>query len=220
VAAGRLLDLAKTGWLSQQPPEFQARMAMIGRWSTIRRGTMHYSVGDESIAIYGLGEGLLDIAIPVNSEREVVVHRATAGFWIGDSGVLADSARTMSVSVPVDSRVFVLPTAAILRDLETCPADWACFCKLSHMNASMCLKVLAEIISLPARVRFARTLLRLTSPSGAVHATQEELGRMVGMSRAAFRRACATLIELGILEVEYGGIRVRDRTALEIEANK
>lgn len=32
------------------------------------------------------------------------------------------------------------------------------------------------------------------------------------------RRSFAALIEQGIVDVEYGGIRIRDRTALEREA--
>lgn len=216
----RLLNLSKIGWLSQQTLEFQLRIATIGHWSTIRRGAMLYSIGDESTAIYGLSEGLLDIAIPITNDQEVVIHRATAGFWVGDSGVLAKSRRTISVSAVTDSKVFVLPAVAVLRDLEANPIDWAYFCQLSHMNTSMVLTALAEVISLPSRVRFARTLLRLLSPEGVVHATQEELGRMVGMSRAAFRRTCSLMIELGVIKVEYGSIRVQDRAALEMEADR
>ena len=43
---------------------------------------------------------------------------------------------------------------------------------------------------------------------------------MVGMSRAAFRRAFAALIQQGIVDVEYGRILIRDQTALEAEAKK
>lgn len=217
-AADRLLNLAKVGWLSQMPAEFQARIAAMGHWATLRRGAILYSIGDESTAIYGLNDGMLDVAMTINSVQEVVVHRATVGFWIGDSGVLSNSPRAISVSCSADSKVFVLPAAAVRRNLEANPADWAYFCHLSHLNASLAMRVLAEVVALPSRVRFARTLLRLIAPDDVIHATQEELGRMVGMSRAAFRRNCATLITRGIIEVEYGSIRVRNRTALELEA--
>jgi DNA-binding GntR family transcriptional regulator len=45
--------------------------------------------------------------------------------------------------------------------------------------------------------------------------TQEELGRMAGMSRAAFRRAFTALIEAGAVRTEYGGVQIADRAALE-----
>ena len=89
--AAVLRNLAADGWMSEQPAAFQGRMAKIGRWMSIRRGQVIYAAGDEADAIYGLGEGLLDVSIPVDSQRDVVIHRATAGFWIGDSALLAGS---------------------------------------------------------------------------------------------------------------------------------
>jgi CRP-like cAMP-binding protein len=216
---GSLQALAGTGWLSEQPVEFQFRLAKLGRWISVRRGAVIYAVGDEADAIFGLGEGLLDVAIPVSNDQEVVVHRAAPGFWVGDSALLAGMRRTISLSAATDCKVFKLPAAAVRRSLDENPGDWACFYRLSHVNTTLSLRALAEVISLPPRARFARALLRMTSSGGEVRVTQEELGRMVGMSRAAFRRSCATLIERGIVDIEYGGIRIKNRQALEQEAS-
>lgn len=216
--AGSLRNLASVGWLGEQPSAFQTRMARIGRWMSVRRGQVIYATGDEADAIYGLSEGLLDVAIPVDVEHEVVIHRATAGFWIGDSALLAGSIRTLTLSAASEAQLFKLPAGSVHRNLEEHPEDWICFYRLSHLNANKGLQALAEVISLPPRARFARVLLRLTSPAGTVHITQEELGRMVGMSRAAFRRSFAALIRQGIVDVEYGCIRIRNLPALESES--
>jgi CRP-like cAMP-binding protein len=216
--AAVLRRLTTAGWLSEQPLAFQVRMARLGRWMSMKRGQVIYAVGDEADAIFGLGEGLLDVSIPVDSQREVVIHRATAGFWIGDSALLAGALRTLTLSAASDGQLFKLPAASVRRNLEEHPDDWVCFYRLSHLNANRGLRALAEVISLPPRARFARALLRLTSSTGEVHVTQEELGRMVGMSRAAFRRSFSALIAQGTVEVEYGRIRIRNLTALESEA--
>ncbi|WP_413875143.1 Crp/Fnr family transcriptional regulator [Albidovulum sp.] len=213
-----LANLTDVGWMSEQPVEFQDRMARLGRWISVSRGSMIYAVGDEADAIFGLGEGMLDVAIPISEDQEVIAHRALPGFWIGDSALLAKSLRTVSVYAAADSRLFKLPAAAVHRSLQEFPEDWMCFYRLSHSNVSLGLRALAEVISLPPRARFARALLRLTSTDGMVRLTQEELGRMVGMSRAAFRRAFSALIKQGIVEVEYGGICIKNRLALEQEA--
>lgn len=215
-----LRNLATAGWLAEQPFGFQQRMARAGRWMNMRRGQVLYAVGDEADAIYGLSEGLLDVSIPVDHQHDVVLHRATSGFWIGDSALLAGSVRTVTISAASDGQLFKLPAASIHRNLEKHPEDWICFYRLSHLNANRGLNALAEVISLPPRARFARALLRLASASGSVHVTQEELGRMVGMSRATFRRSFAALIERGIVVAEYGRIQIRDLTALESEAAK
>lgn len=212
--------LATVGWLSEQPQEFQARVAAAGRWTTFRRRQVLYADGDEATAIFGLGEGLLDISLPISPEEEVVVYRASPGFWIGDSAVLAGSTRTVSLTAVVESRVFRLSGTAARRMLADHPADWLCFAQLAHRNVTLALQVLSEVLALPPRARFARMLLRMVSPEGMVHITQAELGRMVGMSRAAFRRALGDLIAGGGVAVDYGGLRIVDRKALEAAAEK
>ena len=207
--------LATVGWLSEQPLDFQARVAAAGRWTTFARGQVVYSEGDTATAIYGLGEGLLDISIAISAEEQVVVYRAPRGFWIGHSAVLAGSTRTVSLTAAVESRVFRLSAVAVRRLLAERPADWIRFALLSHRNLALALQGLAEVLALPPRVRFARMLLRMASADGAVRVTQTELSRMAGMSRAAFRRALGDLIATGAIAVAYGDLRIVDRPALE-----
>lgn len=213
-----LRRLAKVGWLSEQPGPFQDRVAAVGRWTTFARGQMLYAEGDEATAIFGLGDGLLDVSIPISDEEEVVIYRAPPGFWIGDSAVMAGTTRSISLTAAMDSRVFRVPAAAVHRLIAENPGDWVHLAKLAHQNGTLALTVLAETLSLPPRARFARMLLRLATADGAVHATQAELGLMAGMSRAAFRRAFGDVISSGAVVVDYGGIRIVDRPAIEATA--
>jgi len=63
-------------------------------------------------------------------------------------------------------------------------------------------------------------VLRIADSEGNVRATQEDLGRLAGMSRAAFRRAFADLIAGGVVEMEYAGLRILDPAALQAEADR
>jgi len=210
--------LATRGWLSDQPSEFREAIARAGRWSNLPKGARLYSMGEEPTAMYGLGEGLLDVAIPISEDEEVTVHRAPPGFWIGDGALLSSLTREVSVEAAMDCRVFRVPIAAIQRMLAAHPGYWMYFHRLSSRNVTLAVRVLGEMIALPPRARFARLLLRIASPDGTVRVTQEELGRMAGMSRVAFRRTFGSLIEAGVVETRYGGIQIRDLAALEQEA--
>ena len=218
--AGLLGTLPAEGWLAQQPVAFQTRMGEAGRWTTLPRGGLLYTVGDVPNAIYGLGEGLLDISIPTGGDEEVMIYRAGPGFWIGESALLAETTRVITVSAAVECRVFRIPISAVRRALTEHPEDWICFFRLNHANGTLAVSILAEVLSLPPRARFARMLIRQSAPDGSVRATQEDLGRMAGMSRAAFRRALSALIEAGALRTEYGGVRIVDRAALERATEK
>jgi CRP-like cAMP-binding protein len=165
--------------------------------------------------MYGLGEGQLDLAVPISDEEEVVVYRAGPGFWIGDGALLSAVNRRISVTAAGDCRVFRVGIGAIRRSLADTPGDWMYFHRLSTMNATLCIQVLAEVLGLPPRARFARMLLRMAASDGTVRATQQELGQMAGMSRAAFRRAFSGLIAAGIVETQYGGLLILDRARLE-----
>jgi CRP-like cAMP-binding protein len=210
--------LSKTGWLAEQPADFRERMAALGRWRTYAAGESLYDHGDEANAVFGLEDGLLDIAIPISDDEMVNLHRAHPGFWIGDSALLSGSTRTISVTAHADSLVFAIPARALKRHLAEHPEDMTNFYRLNHANVTLTLQTLAEIVALPPRARFARMLLRLASADGLVQATQTELGGMIGMSRAAFRRAFSSLIDAGIVRTEYGKVRILDRPALEAEA--
>lgn len=217
---GKLQGLARVGWLSEQPAEFQERIAAAGRWQSHARGQLLYAEGDDSDALYGLGEGLLDLSIPISAEEEVVIYRAPPGFWIGDSAVMAGEPRSISVRTAAESRVFRVSASAVQRLLADHPADLQCFARLAHRNVTLAVRVLAESLALPPQVRFARLLLRMATLEGEVRATQTELGHLAGMSRVAFRRAFRELIESGAVVVEYGGLRIVDRRALEVIAGE
>jgi CRP/FNR family cyclic AMP-dependent transcriptional regulator len=218
-AAEVLGVLARTGWLSEQPGEFQERIARAGRWITVPKGARLYSVGEVAAAMFGLGEGLLDISIPISQDEEVTVHRAPPGFWIGDGALLSTVPRQLSVEAATECLIFHVRIGAVQRMLEANPKDWMYFYRLSSMNATLAVRTLAEVIALPTRARFARLLLRIAAPDGTVHVTQEELGRMAGMSRAAFRRTCSSLIRSGAVKTMYGGLVIRDAAALAQVAN-
>ena len=212
--------LATTGWLSEQPEEFREAVARSGRWVRFQKGARLYSAGEDPTAMYGLGEGLLDVAMPISDDEEVILHRAPPGFWIGDGALLSSIPRAVSVEAAAESRVFAVPIAAIRRMLDADPAWWMYFHRLSSRNLILALSVLGEVLALPPKARFARLLLRIASPDGTVRVTQEELGRMAGMSRVAFRRAFGAMIDAGVVETKYGSLRIRDWAALRHEAER
>ncbi len=80
----------------EQPAELQERIARTGRWMSLAKGARLYNTGEDAVAMFGLGEGLLDIAIPVSDDEEVTVHRARPGFWIGDGALLSSVPREVS----------------------------------------------------------------------------------------------------------------------------
>jgi CRP-like cAMP-binding protein len=214
-AVETLSPLTERGWLSTQPPELVAWMAQNGRWQTCAPGQVLYDVGDEPDALYGLGEGALEVTLPLAGEEPVTVYRAEPGFWLGESALLARAVRSLSLVAATEARVFRVPAARIRALVAARPSAWEALYELSHINATLAVTLLAEALALTPRARLARMLLRLADEDGRVVARQEELARLIGMTRSSLQRALNALIETGAVSSGYGAVLVQDRGALE-----
>jgi CRP-like cAMP-binding protein len=205
--------LSKVGWLPGQPESLSAWAARAGRWRVYEKGRTLYQYGDDPDGLYGLGSGMLEAQIPMG-EEQITIYRAEPGFWIGESALLARTSRVISVSAAVKSRVFFIPTSAIKALLRDEPQFWYCFFELNHLNAARAVAALAELLSQSPQERLARMLLRLADAEGKVSATQEDLSRLIGMSRSSLRRVLGDLMDTGAVEAGYRSLRLVDRQGL------
>ncbi len=176
---------------------------------------MLYDAEDEPDAAYGLGCGALEVTLPLVGEEPVVVHRAEPGFWIGESALLARTRRGISVAAATEARVFRVPAGAVRRLVAEQPGAWEAFYQLSHINAMTAVTLLAEVLALTPRARLARMVLRLADEDGRVAVRQDDLARLLGMTRSSLQRALASLVEVGAIAPGYGRLDMLDRERLE-----
>lgn len=210
--------LATMGWLADESAAFRERILSMGRMVRFARGKVLYTVGDPPDAIFGIAAGHVDLSLPVAADEEVLIYRAGPGFWIGDSALLARTDRGLTITAVTDCDVFRLPGPVIRAHLAGTPDDWPALFRLNHRNTMLSVSIFAELLSLPPAARFARTLLRVADPDGVVNATQEDLARLTGMSRASVRRAMADLVRSGVIQTGYGEMRIVDEGRLREEA--
>ena len=209
-----LSDLAQTGWLASQPETFKAWARRVGRWRAFEPGQPLYQYGDPPDGLYGLESGMLEIQVPLSADEQITIHRAEPGFWVGESAILARTARSITVVAAVKSRVFFIPATSMRAALEERPEYWSSFFELSHINATRAVATLAEVFSRSPQERLARMLLRLADADGHVKATQEDLSHLIGMARSSLRRILAELIDSGAVETGYRTLRVVDAARL------
>jgi CRP/FNR family cyclic AMP-dependent transcriptional regulator len=212
--AESLSPLTERGWLAAQPPAFVDWMALNGRWRSYRAGQTIYAAGEDPDALYGLGEGALEIAVPIGDDT-VTIHRAEPGFWIGDSALLAETTRLVSIEAAVDARLFRVPAAAVRALVDERPEYWRCFYGLSHINLTLAVTQLAEALALSPPSRVARMILRLADGEGRVPARQEDLARLIGMTRSSLQRTLQALADEGTVARGYRSLTVLDRDRLE-----
>lgn len=215
MALQQLGILGRVGWLSRQPPAFQAAVARLGRWREFRPREIIYLAGSEPDGLYGLAAGTLEISFPLVGEEEVIVHRAEPGFWIGEAAILASQDRFITLTAATPVKVLFLSRLALRRVIEADPRHWGAFYEQSVGNQITTLTLLAEVLSLTPRARVARLLLRLADAEGVVTGNQEDLARLLGMTRSSIRRVITNLAESKLIATGYSSLRILDRGGLE-----
>jgi len=206
----KLDPLDKVGWLSEQPDDFRRWAEQVGRWRTLEKGQFVYHFGDPSDGIYGLAAGDLQITFPLIAEEPVIIHRAEIGFWIGDAAELADETRIVTIMAASPTRLLHLPSPSIRVLLANSPEHWRAFYKLSTKNSRLVVSLLAEALSLTVRARVCRRLLALSNHRGDAAITQDELAKLLGITRPTLRRCLVDLEGQGAIKTWYRRVRVID----------
>ena len=214
-----IAPLDRLGWLASQPEGLRDWVASVGIWRDYRSGQIIYMAHDAADGLYGLARGALDISSPDSGDEQVALSRAEPGFWIGDAALLSATPRLVTVTAMTDARLLFVPGPAVLRLLQDRPEMWPCFYMISNINLATALELLAEALSCPPRVRIARHILRLSGAGDdTIAASQADIARLAGVTRATMRRGLGDLLTNGAIETGYRSIRIRDRGALRLAA--
>jgi CRP/FNR family cyclic AMP-dependent transcriptional regulator len=213
----RLLDIApldRVGWLASQPEDFRHWAQGVARWKTYSPGQFIYYAGDRSDGLHGLAEGGVDITFPMAGLEPIVVYRAEIGHWIGDNAELAEAPRLVSLMAAAESRMLHLPSRAIQSLLAERPDHWRAFYRLGATNVSLLATLLCEALALTVRARVCRRLLTLAEASQVAAITQDDLARILGVTRSTLRRTLTDLADRGAIKLRYRKLHVLDPAVL------
>jgi len=210
--------LEQRGWLAERAPDVRDRLRSIAKVRTYRPGEPLYTMGEAPQGVYGIVQGALDISIPRQDGQEIVVHRAQAGFWIGDLALFSGQARLVTVIASTETVAACLPRSRLVQLLEQHPGLIADFYVLSHRNVATLLQLLANLSIPRAETRIALRLLiydqRQTNTQDWIPLSQEKLAEVTALSVPTVQRALRGLVETGLVELGYGRLRIRDRERL------
>ncbi len=204
----------RVGWLADQPEDLQQWFAQVGRWQRFEPGQLLYLAGDTADGMYGLAEGALEITFPLVADEPVTIHRAEPGFWIGDAAQFSRRARMIGLSAATPARILRVSGADLERLLADSPRFWPCFYDLSSRNVETALTLLSESLALTVKARVCRRLLALAERDRDIQITQDDLAKLVGVTRATVRRAIAELAAEGGVETGYRSLRLSDLSVL------
>ncbi|RBL84346.1 Crp/Fnr family transcriptional regulator [Streptomyces cavourensis] len=214
------LQLA-AAWFRVLNAEQQARVERDLSVQQAAAGSIIERKGELAQAWIGVLAGLVKVSVG-NAEGKVAsLTGVPAGGWIGEGSLLKREVRKYDIVALRDSVVARLPAATFDWLLDTSiPFNRYLLHQLNERVAQFIGKAEYDRL-LDPDARVARCLAELFNPllypgmGMRLTITQEEVGYLARVSRQRANQALRKLEEAGLLNVEYGAVRVLDLDGLK-----
>jgi CRP/FNR family cyclic AMP-dependent transcriptional regulator len=169
---------------------------------------------DESDCLYVIRQGQVEITVSSKDGKIIVLGTLERGDVVGEIGLLDKGKRTANVTAKTDVSLYRLTSDDFNKISQNFTLrEWLAIngyiCQLFRRVTHN----LEDTVFLDASARVIRKVLEICEKdSGSVKLTisQEQLGRMVGLSREATNKTLSRLEDIGLLERKYKTITVPD----------
>ena len=168
----------------------------------------------------GLVDGLVKMTSVTPDGKTTTFTGVTSGGWFGEGSLLKDRMRKYDVVTLRDSRVAYMPRATFEWLLDTdIGFNRFLLMQLNERLGQFIAMVEYERLMGPD-ARVAHSLAGLYNPVlypeqlTHVQLSQEELGYLAGVSRQRVNQALQVLGKAGLVNIEYGRIRILDLDGL------
>lgn len=153
----------------------------------------------------------MNISIPRGDGEDYTVHRAGAGFWVGDLALFSEAARLVSVRAAEPTAMVHLPPRALKRLISRQPRLYADFYSLTYENFRVAIHIISNLGISSSDKRLADRLLMehdaLGSWDGWISLSQSELANLTAMSLPTLQRALRRLMSAGLVNQRYARIQ-------------
>lgn len=218
----RLADmLAASAWWPGLDDAQRRRAASEIEERRFSGGTVVMRRGETVDAWTGVIEGLVKMSSVSAAGKSVTFTGVGPGGWFGEGSLLKNEARKYDIVALRDTRIAWMQRSTF---------DWLLGSSIAF-NRFLLLQLnerLGQFIGLveyermlEPDARVARCLAEMFNPylypghRNELEISQEEIGYLCGVSRQRVNQALQTLARAGLLEVDYGRVRILDLPALK-----
>ena len=213
-------ELAGIAWLTALQGEERTRVVADLKVVVVRPGELLCRVGKPATFWFGVIDGLLKMSNDTAMGVPITFTGVPPGGWFGEGTVIKREAYRYNIQALRNSLVagISVDTFHWLLD-RSIPFNRFVMQQLNErLGQFIGAREIDRLNDPDARV--ARSLAALFHPvlypgvGTLLRITQQELGYLVGLSRQRVNEALNSLQALGLIRVEYGGVRVLDLDAL------
>lgn len=186
-------------------------------YSVVPKGTILFRPGDDCGGFVIVHGGTIKVTLMAENGREIVLYRVRPGeICLQTFGCLTGHHPYSSEGIAETDVTVEMLSEAQFQDRVAKDTDFraAIFAAVSQRFSEM--EQLIEDVALTGlQARLSRLLLRLSNDNGIVIATHDSLAAEIGSGRAAVSRSLGNLSRHGLIELQRGEIKIRNKSELE-----
>ena len=211
--------------LSGLPADVVEQLMAVSAVRELGDGECLYRQGEEGDGLFGVIQGRVRLSNTSREGKELLVMFVEPGDWIGEISLLDGLPRSQDAYAAGECAVLFLPREKFDTLLKARPELYQHFIPMLCRKLRLALTYVEGAALFSLTERLAQRILELLTFYGVddggngrlidVHLPQEDLAKMLGVSRQAISRELKRLETEGVIALTYGKLRVIDKTALE-----
>ncbi|MBI3961558.1 MAG: Crp/Fnr family transcriptional regulator [Deinococcus sp.] len=210
------MALEDTRFFDTLSPDDLAAIGEICPDQVVEPGAFLYHQGDPADGLYVIKDGQVRVSVVTTDGSERVLQLIGPGEVVGEA-FLQEPYRRTQAQVTLKARICPIRRQAFLQVFQARPAIALQFATLLSARLDECRLLIEELTFASAAQRLGRLLLRLSPGQGPVTVrlpSQEELGRMIGVSRVTVNGILAAFRQRQLIRSAGRELTVIDRPLL------
>lgn len=216
-------------WFRGLPPELAEHMQQMAQPRMLSPGEWLFRRGDAPCGLYAVARGSLSIsgtAALQENTRTALLTLVEAPTWLGEIALFDGEPRTHDASANTACALLQIPIAPLREWLDAHPQHWQPMALLLTHKLRASLIALEEQTVLPAPQRVMCRLVQMAmgheqwADRNRTHrelaVSQEQLARMLGLSRQTTNQILQELQQVGWLQLRRGKLEVLDLPSLKV----
>src|SRR5580692_9397709 len=208
--------ISRAAWSANLTQEQLARVHKDAFERSYSAGTIVCHRGAPPDHWLGVIDGFVKVDTVSKEGRSTTLAGVPAGSWFGEGAALKDERRPYSVVALRDSKVGFIPRNTFEWLIDNSHSFSRFVINQLNARCGYYVGMVANLRLNKASTRVAFCLSELfnsqlyAAPDPTLALSQEEIGRLSGLSRQNTNRALRELADAGLLTIEYGSVRILD----------
>lgn len=209
--------LGRGPWFGGLPATLRATLLDQCVPKRFRRGEWLIREGDAPRGLFAVLNGRVRVLRRSGTDREVLVHVAGPGLWIGEYTTLSGLPAISSTVADTEVDALLLTPSAFERIVAAEPRHYRDFAALVFLRYRQLYAAFADVLALPSEEWLLAKLTAIVdmqrtddgiSEAAVIDASQDDLATMIGVTRPTLRTLLRRLEARGLVEVRFRKIRL------------